>query len=124
MLAIEHSSCVPLVNDTPTMILGMDVSHGSPGRSDIPSVAAVITIQVSFYIIYHSVLYSHFVSSILLEFQVVGSRNWPLISRYRAAVRTQSPKLEMIDALYKPLENGTDAGIIRYLSREFSIRTS
>lgn len=23
------------------MILGMDVSHGSPGRSDIPSVAAV-----------------------------------------------------------------------------------
>ncbi|PQQ16165.1 protein argonaute 16 [Prunus yedoensis var. nudiflora] len=90
LLAIEHSSCVPLVNDTPTIILGMDVSHGSPGRSDIPSVAAV-----------------------------VGSRNWPLISRYRAAVRTQSPKLEMIDALYKPLENGTDAGIIRELLVDF-----
>ncbi|ONI18322.1 hypothetical protein PRUPE_3G209300 [Prunus persica] len=90
LLAIEHSSCVPLVNDTPTMILGMDVSHGSPGRSDIPSVAAV-----------------------------VGSRSWPLISRYRAAVRTQSPKLEMIDALYKPLENGTDAGIIRELLVDF-----
>ncbi|CAN6574208.1 unnamed protein product [Malus baccata var. baccata] len=90
LLAIEHSSLVPLVKDTPTMILGMDVSHGSPGRSDIPSVAAV-----------------------------VSSRSWPLISRYRAAVRTQSPKMEMIDALYKPLENGTDAGIIRELLVDF-----
>lgn len=42
LLAIEHSSRVPLINDIPTMILGMDVSHGSPGRSDVPSVAAVI----------------------------------------------------------------------------------
>ncbi|KAK8487735.1 hypothetical protein V6N12_030614 [Hibiscus sabdariffa] len=33
---------------------------------------------------------------------VVSSREWPLISRYRAAVRTQSPKLEMIDSLFKP----------------------
>lgn len=51
MLAIEQSSRVPLVNDNPTratMILGMDVSHGSPGRSDIPSIAAVITFLVSF----------------------------------------------------------------------------
>lgn len=90
LLAIEHSSCVPLIKDTPTMILGMDVSHGSPGRSDIPSVAAV-----------------------------VGSRSWPLISRYRAAVRTQSPKVEMIDALYKPLANGDDDGIIRELLIDF-----
>ena len=48
------------------------------------------------------------------SFQVVGSRNWPLVSRYRAAVRTQSPKVEMIDGLYKPLPNGDDDGIIRY----------
>ena len=41
MLAIEHASCVPLIKDTPTLILGMDVSHGSPGRSDVPSIAAV-----------------------------------------------------------------------------------
>lgn len=41
MLAIEHSGHLPLIKDTPTMILGMDVSHGSPGRSDIPSIAAV-----------------------------------------------------------------------------------
>ncbi|KAH9745002.1 protein argonaute 16 [Citrus sinensis] len=84
LLALEQSSLIPLIKDTPTMILGMDVSHGSPGRSDIPSVAAV-----------------------------VGSQSWPLISRYRAAVRTQSSKVEMIDALYKPLANGNDDGIIR-----------
>ncbi|KAG6572421.1 Protein argonaute 16, partial [Cucurbita argyrosperma subsp. sororia] len=90
LLAIEHAPCVPLIKDTPTLILGMDVSHGSPGRSDVPSIAAV-----------------------------VGSRAWPLISRYRAAVRTQSPKVEMIDALYKPLEDGNDDGIIRELLLDF-----
>ncbi|KAG2396644.1 Protein argonaute 6 [Vigna angularis] len=45
--------------------------------------------------------------------RVVGSRCWPLISRYRASVRLQASKVEMIDALYKPLENGGDDGIIR-----------
>ncbi|KAK2389084.1 protein argonaute [Trifolium repens] len=90
LLAIEHSGHLPLIKDTPTMILGMDVSHGSPGRSDIPSIAAV-----------------------------VGSRCWPLISRYRASVRSQSPKVEMIDALFKPLDNGNDDGIIRELLLDF-----
>ena len=50
MLALEHSSRVPLVKDTPTRILGMDVSHGSPGRSDVPSVAAVLTMLVFIFI--------------------------------------------------------------------------
>lgn len=45
--------------------------------------------------------------------QVVGSRCWPLISRYRASVRTQSPKVEMIDSLFKPLYDGKDDGIMR-----------
>ncbi|KAG5545651.1 hypothetical protein RHGRI_017960 [Rhododendron griersonianum] len=90
LLALEHSSRIPLIKDTPTMILGMDVSHGSPGRSDVPSVAAV-----------------------------VGSRSWPLISRYRAAVRTQSSKVEMIECLYKPLANGEDDGIMRELLVDF-----
>ncbi|XP_012571791.1 protein argonaute 16-like [Cicer arietinum] len=90
LLALEHSGHLPLIKDTPTMILGMDVSHGSPGQSDIPSIAAV-----------------------------VGSRCWPLISRYRASVRTQSPKVEMIDALFKPLDNGNDDGIIRELLLDF-----
>ncbi|XP_031382181.1 protein argonaute 16 isoform X2 [Punica granatum] len=90
LLAIEHASCIPKITDTPTMILGMDVSHGSPGRSDMPSISAV-----------------------------VGSRCWPLISQYRASVRTQSPKLEIIDALYKPLANGEDDGIMRELLLDF-----
>uniref|UniRef100_A0A2P2J0B2 Piwi domain-containing protein n=1 Tax=Rhizophora mucronata TaxID=61149 RepID=A0A2P2J0B2_RHIMU len=86
LLAIEHSSRIPLIMDTrtPTMILGMDVSHGSP-RSDIPSIAAV-----------------------------VGSQYWPLISRYGASVRTQSPRVEMIDSLFKLSANGEDVGIMRY----------
>ncbi|XP_057488619.1 protein argonaute 16-like [Actinidia eriantha] len=90
LLAIEQSSRIPMIKDTPTMILGMDVSHGSPGRSDIPSIAAV-----------------------------VGSRSWPLISRYRAAVRTQSSKVEMIESLYNPLANGDDDGIMRELLVDF-----
>ncbi|KAJ4830357.1 Protein argonaute 16 [Turnera subulata] len=90
LLAIEHYPRIPFIVETPTMIVGMDVSHGSPGRSDVPSVAAV-----------------------------VGSRYWPLISRYRASVRTQSPKVEMIDSLFKPLANGNDDGIMRELLVDF-----
>ncbi|VAI16753.1 unnamed protein product [Triticum turgidum subsp. durum] len=87
----ERKNCdIYVINKIPTIILGMDVSHGSPGRSDIPSIAAV-----------------------------VGSRCWPLISRYRASVRTQSPKVEMIDSLFKPLDNGKDDGIIRELLLDF-----
>ncbi|XP_050206927.1 protein argonaute 16 [Mercurialis annua] len=90
LLEIEHTKHIRHIMDTPTMILGMDVSHGSPGRSDIPSVAAV-----------------------------VGSLHWPLISRYRASVRTQSPKVEMIDALFKPVDDKNDDGIMRELLIDF-----
>ncbi|CAN0900264.1 Protein argonaute 16 [Linum grandiflorum] len=90
MLEIELSRRIPLISKVPTMILGMDVSHGSPGRSDAPSIAAV-----------------------------VGSLDWPDITRYSGAVRTQSPKVEMIDSLYKPLPDGTDDGIMRQLFLSF-----
>nr|VDD66043.1 unnamed protein product [Brassica oleracea] len=63
----------------------MDVSHGSPGRADVPSVAAVLQ-------------HSYF--------------SCPL---YRAAVRTQSPKLEMIDSLFQPVDdpvNGDNANCL------------
>ncbi|KAM7528269.1 hypothetical protein LguiB_031679 [Lonicera macranthoides] len=89
-LAIEKSPSIPLVSKVPTIILGMDVSHGSPGQSDIPSIAAV-----------------------------VSSRQWPLISRYRASVRTQSPKVEMIDSLYKRTSDTEDDGIMRELLLDF-----
>ncbi|KAH1106045.1 hypothetical protein J1N35_009813 [Gossypium stocksii] len=74
----------------PTIILGMDVSHGSPGQSDIPSIAAV-----------------------------VSSRQWPLISRYRASVHTQSPKLEMIDSLFKKVSDKEDECIMREVLLDF-----
>lgn len=86
LLGIEYSYNIPLINKIPTLILGMDVSHGPPGRADVPSVAAV-----------------------------VGSKCWPLISRYRAAVRTQSPRLEMIDSLFQPIENTEKGDNANYL---------
>ncbi|WOK92632.1 protein argonaute 16-like [Canna indica] len=89
VLALECTRSIPLYNHKPTMIFGMDVCHGSP-NSAFPSIAAV-----------------------------VGSRYWPSISRYSASVRTQSPKLEMIDSLYVPMENGEDDGIIRDLLLDF-----
>lgn len=90
MLAVEQSPSIPMISKAPTLILGMDVSHGSPGQSDIPSIAAV-----------------------------VSSRHWPLISRYRASVRTQSPKVEMIDSLFKLVSDTEDEGIIRELLLDF-----
>ncbi|MED6176340.1 Protein argonaute 4A, partial [Stylosanthes scabra] len=90
MLGVEHSPSIPIVSKSPTLILGMDVSHGSPGQSDIPSIAAV-----------------------------VSSREWPLISKYRACVRTQSPKVEMIDNLFKKVSDKDDEGIIRELLIDF-----
>ncbi|RHN51302.1 putative post-transcriptional gene silencing PAZ-Argonaute family protein [Medicago truncatula] len=89
-LGIEHARSMPIVSREPTLILGMDVSHGSPGQSEIPSIAAV-----------------------------VSSRQWPLISKYRACVRTQGSKVEMIDNLFKPMPNNEDAGIIRELLVDF-----
>ena len=41
MLVVEHNPSIPLISKVPTIILGMDVSHGSPGHSDVPSIAAV-----------------------------------------------------------------------------------
>ncbi|GKC47471.1 argonaute 16-like protein [Tanacetum coccineum] len=87
LLAIEESSRIPIINDTPTMIMGMDVSHGPAGQSDIPSIAAV-----------------------------VGSKSWPLISRYKASARSQPSKAEMISGLFQPQADGTDSGMMRLTS--------
>ncbi|KAK7294175.1 hypothetical protein RJT34_17059 [Clitoria ternatea] len=89
---ITNFYTIPFVSKKPTLILGMDVSHGSPGRSDVPSISAV-----------------------------VSSRCSPEISRYRAAVRTQSSKVEMIANLFKPVSDTEDQGIIRELLVDFHI---
>ncbi|CAH2072238.1 unnamed protein product, partial [Thlaspi arvense] len=91
VLAIERSGGIPSVMRVPTIIIGMDVSHGSPLQSDdAPSISAV-----------------------------VSSREWPLISRYRAFVRTQSPKVEMIENLFNRVSDKDDDGIMREALRDF-----
>ncbi|WJX36418.1 Protein argonaute 4A [Trifolium repens] len=42
-LLTESQHSIPLVSNVPTLIIGMDVSHGSPGQSDVPSIAAVVS---------------------------------------------------------------------------------
>ncbi|GER56743.1 argonaute family protein [Striga asiatica] len=71
----EITRSVPLVSKIPTMILGMEVSHSSPGRINSPSIASV-----------------------------VGSREWPKISSYRASIRMVPARTHMIDSLFKPME--------------------
>jgi hypothetical protein len=41
LLQNETSPAIPLVSKVPTIILGMDVYHGSPGHYDIPSIDVV-----------------------------------------------------------------------------------
>nr|GEV54424.1 hypothetical protein [Tanacetum cinerariifolium] len=94
LLSVGYLHSIPLVSRTPTIIFGMDVSHGSPGRSDVPSIAAV-----------------------------VSSRQWPLISRYRASVRAQSARVEMIDGLFKQ-EADKDEGMIRELLDDYYTSTT
>ncbi|GKD17182.1 argonaute 4-like protein, partial [Tanacetum coccineum] len=84
-----------VVTGAPTIILRMDVSHGFPSQSDVPSIAAV-----------------------------VSSRHYPLISRYRAPVRTQSPKVEMIDSLFKKVSDTEDDGIMRELLLDFYVSSA
>ncbi|KAF3783946.1 argonaute 4B protein, partial [Nymphaea thermarum] len=104
LLAIEDRPSIPIISSSPTIIFGIDVSHGSPGQSDVPSIAAVM----------------FFPKCNICSNSVVSSRSWPLFSRYRASVRSQSPKVEMVDSLFKPSADGkTDKGIIRELLLDF-----
>ena len=48
LLSVEYLHSIPLISRTPTIIFGMDVSHGSPGRSDVPSIAAVRSVFLHF----------------------------------------------------------------------------
>ncbi|KAG0537280.1 hypothetical protein BDA96_03G135400 [Sorghum bicolor] len=83
-----YETSIPIVSRVPTIIFGMDVSHGAP-RSNVPSIAAV-----------------------------VSSLGWPCISRYRASVCTLSPRVEIIDSLFKPQGN-EDRGLISELLFDF-----
>ncbi|GAB4837574.1 hypothetical protein Ancab_002424 [Ancistrocladus abbreviatus] len=41
VLTFKHSPLITLVSEVPTVITGMDVSHGSPGRSDVSSIVSM-----------------------------------------------------------------------------------
>ena len=77
------SSRMTTVLGESTIIFGMDVSHGSPGDVNVPSIAAV-----------------------------VATKNWPNVFHYSSQVRTQPAKTEMIEGLYDP-RGGRDCGMIR-----------
>lgn len=112
-LTTELSPTLPQISKVPTIIIGMDVSHGSPGRADAPSIAAVVKDYCSFYSLLISLGLRLSLTLWIWDRQVVSSRQWPFISRYRAAVCTQSPKLEMIDSLYKKVSDTVDEGLFR-----------
>ncbi|XP_010933336.1 protein argonaute MEL1 [Elaeis guineensis] len=62
---------IPYVTDRPTIIFGADVTHPSPGEDSSPSIAAV-----------------------------VGSIDWPEITKYKGLVSAQEHRKEMIQDLY------------------------
>ncbi|KAL0435283.1 UNVERIFIED_CONTAM: protein argonaute 4 [Sesamum radiatum] len=69
----------------------------------------------------NSMLAGELSPSIPMVSKVVSSRQWPSVSRYRACVRTQSPKVEMIDSLYKRVSDTEDDGIMRELLIDFYV---
>ncbi|KAF6168411.1 hypothetical protein GIB67_004963 [Kingdonia uniflora] len=91
MLTTEHGLNILVISKALAMMLGMDVSHGSPGQADVPSISAMVS----------------------------SRRQWSSISRYRACVRTLSPKVKMVVALFKRDSNIMDADIIRELLLDF-----
>ncbi|KAK1408579.1 hypothetical protein QVD17_40474 [Tagetes erecta] len=54
---------------------------------------------------------------------VVSSRKWLFISRYRASVRSQSSRVEMIHGLFKHVAPNEDEGMIRELLEDFDLST-
>ncbi|OIW05841.1 hypothetical protein TanjilG_23627 [Lupinus angustifolius] len=85
---------IPHVSDLPTLILGADVTHPQPGEDSSPSIAAV-----------------------------VGSMDWPWVTKYRGIISAQSHREEIIEDLYKsyqdPKRGLVHGGMIRELLRAF-----
>ncbi|CAN8270652.1 unnamed protein product [Cochlearia groenlandica] len=79
---------IPHITDRPTIILGADVTHPQPGEDSSPSIAAV-----------------------------VASMDWPEITKYRGLVSAQAHREEIIQDLYKlvqdPQKGLVHSGLIR-----------
>ncbi|XVE59476.1 hypothetical protein DITRI_Ditri05aG0049100 [Diplodiscus trichospermus] len=81
---------IPLVSDLPTIIFGADVTHPQPGEDSSSSIAAV-----------------------------VASMDWPEVTKYRGIVSAQPHREEIIQDLYKtvqdPQKGVVHGGMIREL---------
>ncbi|CAH8284688.1 unnamed protein product [Eruca vesicaria subsp. sativa] len=79
---------IPLISDRPTIIFGADVTHPQAGEDSSPSIAAV-----------------------------VASMDWPEITKYRGLVSAQTHREEIIEDLYKlvqdPQRGPVHSGMIR-----------
>nr|BAV72135.1 argonaute protein 4B [Marchantia polymorpha] len=71
ILVGEETKTLPKISQVPTIIFGLDVSHGSPGDANSPSVAAA-----------------------------VATIEWPKFSKYTCSISAQEPKTEMIAGLH------------------------
>ncbi|KAF3455136.1 hypothetical protein FNV43_RR05584 [Rhamnella rubrinervis] len=89
---------IPFVTDVPTMIIGADVTHPNPGEDSSPSIAAV-----------------------------VASMDWPEVTKYRGLVSAQTHREEIIQDLYKvvqdPKRGLVHGGLIRDHLRAFRMAT-
>ncbi|KAH9700158.1 protein argonaute 5 [Citrus sinensis] len=90
---------IPLVTDRPTIIFGADVTHPQPGEDSSPSIVAV-----------------------------VASMDWPEVTKYRGLVSAQAHNEEIIQDLYKSIQDPqrglVHGGMIRELLIAFKISTN
>ncbi|KAI9194708.1 hypothetical protein LWI28_008483 [Acer negundo] len=89
---------IPHVSDSPTIIIGADVTHPQPGEDSSPSIAAV-----------------------------VASMDWPEVTKYRGLVSAQTHRDEIIKDLYTSTQDAqrgvVHGGMIRDLLRAFRMST-
>uniref|UniRef100_A0A803MLG5 Uncharacterized protein n=1 Tax=Chenopodium quinoa TaxID=63459 RepID=A0A803MLG5_CHEQI len=85
---------IPLLTDRPTIIFGADVTHPPPGEDSSASIAAV-----------------------------VASMDWPEVTKYKGLVSAQAHREEIIQDLYKvvddPVKGKVHSGMIRELLISF-----
>ncbi|KAH9700131.1 protein argonaute 5 [Citrus sinensis] len=90
---------IPLVTDRPTIIFGADVTHPQRGEDSSPSIAAV-----------------------------VASMDWPEVTKYRGLVSAQARHEEIIQDLYKSIQDPqrglVHGGMIRELLIAFNRSTN
>ncbi|CAO2813226.1 unnamed protein product [Amaranthus hypochondriacus] len=90
---------IPLLTDRPTIIFGADVTHAQPGEDSSASIAAV-----------------------------VASMDWPAVTRYKGLVSAQGHREEIIQDLYKivddPKRGKVHSGMIRELLISFRKSTN